>query len=228
MARGRPSRRAQRDETAAALAGVRAKSGRRARAAGRTMPPTGHGRGAPARALARLGERQGRNGVDLLVKQSQRHTAGNQDLEPRARAAQLGHKSASVEHLLEVVEQEQYPPFIKVVDQGGHERPGALLGQRQGLGDKGRDEFGVPEGGKVDKDDPVGVLPGYRGRHPPGQAGFTDTARPGQCQQPRLFFAEQGLHSLLGGFPADKRASWRAGGELGLRPHQRRKGHRQN
>ena len=128
--------------------------------------------------------------------------------------------------MLEVVEQEKYPPFIKVVDQGGQERPRSLFGERQGLGYTGRDEFGVPEGAKVDKDGPVGVLPGYRGGHPAGQAGLADPAGPRQCQQPHFFLAEQALHIFLGLVPAYKRAHLWVGCEVVLPPHQRRERHR--
>ena len=46
--------------------------------------------------VARVGERQGLNGVDLLIPQSQRHTASYQDLEPRAGTAKFRHKLRSV------------------------------------------------------------------------------------------------------------------------------------
>ena len=100
------------------------------------------------------GDLQGWEGVDPLRGDAQGLSRGREELELGGRGEQGC--DGRVDHLLEVVQDQQHLFACEVVGEGVFQGAPLGLSQGQGLGDVGNDEVWVGGGGEVDEEDPVG------------------------------------------------------------------------
>ena len=135
----------------------------------------------------RIGRRgQARDRVFLLARDPQRRAAGDDQLELGGRSEELADERCGVDHLLEVVEDEQDPPAGDPLRQLFADRHPALLDEAEDRRDRRADQGRLTnrlEGHEVDA---VGERLGDARRELQRQAGLARAARSGQGQQARL------------------------------------------
>ena len=157
------------------------------------------------------GSRQRRHRILPLGPQPQHRAAGGQDHHPRAAGQQLAQAGGGLDHLLQVVQDQQPRAITERLGQRLHRRarPGQV-GPRHPA-DGGRDQPRVGDGLQWHEHraraEPVLQPLAHRHRQP----GLADPTRPGQRHQPRPGTLHQPSHLPDGPLP----------------PQQRRRAHRQ-
>ena len=199
MARGIPWRRALIAATAGAFSLVTAKPGRTATARSmnsRTAPyaskvagSTRSGSAAGVQALeaghrARVGRgRQARDRILLLARDVEDGPAGDDDLDRRGAAQELGDHRRRGEDLLEVVEDEQQALVGEPFGEGVVDRACRALGDADRARDPRRDEHRVADRLERDEEHAVGEVVRGAGGQLQRQPGLARPARAGQRQE---------------------------------------------
>ena len=144
-----------------------------------------------------------RNGVFLLAGEAKCLATGDEDGEIGARGEQLGHARGRLDHLLEVVEEEQEPPGPDV------------LGKRRGCAQLSRrlleDELRIVDGGERHPEDAVRIGVRAKAGRLESEPRLTRPTWASQREQPDVVPCEE-LRDL---------------GELLFAAQERRRGHRQ-
>ena len=203
MASGRPSRRRQISATAAALPSVRAKPGRTARARSTNSATAGEDSSSATEAAPEPA-RQRQDRVFPLGPQPEHRAAGGQDRQLRAAGQQLAQVGRDLDHLLQVVQDQQPGAVAERLGQRlcrrarprqvGARRPADGGQDQPGIGDRvQRHEHGA-------RAEPVPQPLAYRHRQP----GLADPARPGQRHQPHPGLPEQIGHLADGPLPPEQ------------------------
>ena len=129
--------------------------------------------------------RQPGHGELLLAVDAQRGPAGDEDPQARRAGEHLGQHRGRVDHLLEVVEDEQHPAFAQRLGDAVDHGPVRLVGHADRARDGRRDQLPFPDRLQRDEPDPVGEVVGGGGRDLQRQTRLADATRPGERQQPR-------------------------------------------
>ena len=119
------------------------------------------------------------------------------------RPEELSDQRRGLDHLLEVVKDEQDLAGANPAGQAVADRDGAVLDESQGRGDRRSDEGRLANRFEGDEVDAVGEAFGDQRRELEGQAGLARPAWAGQGEQPGRTQHRAGLLEL--GAPADKR-----------------------
>jgi hypothetical protein len=206
MASGNPSRRRQISATAGAVSPVRANSACAA-CARSTKSRTASARQRLVRRRRRVAVRQpeGRNGVLALAGEAEPDPAGRQDRQPRAGGEQVGDVRSGLDHLFDVVQDEQQALAAHGRPQPRGERFAAGRPDAEGRRHGRHDQVGGRDGGERDEPDAVreGCFDrrGGRDREP----GLAHPAGTGQRQQADGRIGEQPTEGFHLAFPADER-----------------------
>ena len=158
IASGRPSSRAQIAATAAWFAAVRAKAGLAARAR-------------VTKSWTAAGDRQGMDGHDVLDRHPQHDPAGGEDLQLRAVGQQVGDLRRGLDHLFEVVQDEQRLAAGAGAPRAVRQAGGGPRRGDRGRGDRRQDEIRIAERSELDEADAVGESPARPGRRPEARGG---------------------------------------------------------
>jgi hypothetical protein len=110
------------------------------------------------RQVASVRQRQRRNSVFALAGEVQHDPAGHQYLEAGRSSQQLCYHQCGVQHLLEVVEHQQYSLLAQIALEDIEQRSPTLLPYAQRLGDGCGDQLGIADWGQVDKPDTISKL----------------------------------------------------------------------
>src|SRR5205823_9122548 len=108
------------------------------------------------------------------------------------RLEELVDRGCRVDHLLEVVEHQQYRLVTKLILERIQDRTIDALADVEGAGDLRRDQRRIRDGGKLHEEDAVGVVGEAFGRHLERKPRLAGTARTGQRHQPS--FVDEGAH----------------------------------
>jgi hypothetical protein len=170
------------------------------------------------------GDRQWRDGQQLLAGDPQRGATGGEDLQCRAGGEEGGDAGGGLDHLLDVVEEKQE---LTGLERRRHRRgqwPVSAFAHAERLGDRRRHQRRVADGGEVDEDGAVGEGRGDVVGDRQGEAGFADPAGAGQGQQGDGLLQQEGAGSSQLAFPAHQGGAHegQAGQRLG---RERRDGH---
>jgi hypothetical protein len=138
-----------------------------------------------------VGQRQGREGVPVLTRDTQDSAAGDQRRQRWAGGQQTGDDGAGIQHLLEVVEHQQRSPLAQKARHSLFDAAALDIPHPKRLRDARRDERGVAHGGEGDEPDAVREGVGGRRGHRERQAGLADAAGAGQGQQAHVVAAQQ-------------------------------------
>ncbi len=148
-----------------------------------------------ARGRRRVQQRQRGDDKDVFAGEAQHLAAGGEDLQVRSNGQEVGEERGRLDHLLDVVEQQQDVAWAQVggQDLGRGRSPSgcAHLLQAQRPRDRREDEGGVGDRGQADEDDPVRELRGKIGGDVQGQPRLADAARPRQGDEADLVAAQQ-------------------------------------
>jgi hypothetical protein len=117
--------------------------------------------------------------------------------------------------VLEVVEEKEELLLAQVLGERLEERPTGLLLEAEAVGDRGRDERGVGEGGKGDEEDTVGDVLDELGPRLEGEAGLAGPACSGEGEQAHVDPPEERSEGREFALSADERR--RLGREVGGR-----------
>ena len=104
---------------------------------------------------------EGRHRIEVLARQPKLRLAGGDDRQARGAGEQLGQQRRRVEHVLEVVEDEQALPGPEVIGQNGRGWLAADLSHPDRRGDRGRDLSRIGDGRQPDEPGTVAKV----GRH---------------------------------------------------------------
>ena len=187
IASGRPSSRRQISATAAALPSVRAKPGRTARARSTNSATAGDAAssasGTPA---GSAGSGSGGTGYSRSARSPSTVRLVARITTPRTAGQQRVDVAGRVDHLLQVVEDQQPPVVAEVLDQGlqRRARPGQLDPHRPG--DARQHQLGLGDRGQRDERDPAPKRsPAARPPPPPAGSCRPRPARSGSPAAPR-------------------------------------------
>ena len=185
----RAERRAR--STDSAFVSVSSKSGRAARARSTnsrtaSIPPQLRKRGTlrPIRQLER------RHRVDPFLRHPERSAARDEQLHAGCAGQQLAQERGSVEHVLEVVEQQQRLPLAQVLDKRLPRRVSRPFLDPELVGDRPRDEYRVGDAAELDQHGACGPAFGNAG-HLERQARLPRSGGTSQRQQPHLLAAQK-------------------------------------
>ena len=92
----------------------------------------------------------------MLAVQMQGRAAGDEHLQPWRGGQQIGDQRRGVQHLLEVIEQQQHPFRTKEGAQALLDRPGGDLDHAERVGDRRGDQVWVADRREVDEEDTIG------------------------------------------------------------------------
>ena len=120
----------------------------------------------------------------LLTADPQYHPAGHQHPQARRRLEQVRDHGRGVQHLLEVIQNDQHVPVGQTPFQGVQRPLLALSHQAERRGDRVGHERRITDRGQVDERRAVGPLPPGAPGHRQRQPRLTRPARPGQHHQP--------------------------------------------
>ena len=190
--RGRPG-----DEQADRLVAVERGRIRDPQLIGQLRPPIG----AEGRWIRR--RRQARHRVLLLARYVEGGSTRDDHLQLARRPEELSDQRRGLDHLLEIVEDEQDLAGADPAGQAVADRDGAVLDESQDRGDRRSDEGRLANRFEGDEVDAVGEALGDRRRELEGQAGLAGAARAGQGEQAGRAQHRAGLLELGG--PADER-----------------------
>ena len=174
--------------TAATCSAVKAKSSRTAcaRSTKSRTASEGGGRGSNVGLATATGCRlqtERRHRAFALAGEAQPHPAGDQNLQVRAGGEEGGDERSRLDHLLEVVEHQQQPPFPQGRLESGLNGFPAGLAHAEHVGDRLRHQARVADRVKRDVADPAGEVAGHGGRGRHGEPGLADPTGTGQGQQ---------------------------------------------
>ena len=128
---------------------------------------------------------QSGHGELLLAVDAQRSPAGDEDPQARRAGEHLGQHRGRVDHLLEVVEDEQHLAVAQRLGDAVDHGPVRLVGHADRSSDGRRDQLPFTDRLQRDEPDPVGEVVGGGRRNLQGQPRLADAARPGERQQAR-------------------------------------------
>ena len=128
--------------------------------------------------------RQPGDGELLLAVDAQGGPAGDEDPQARRASEHLGQHRGRVDHLLEVVEDEQHPAFAQRLGNAVDHGPVRLVGHADRARNGRRDQLPFPDRFQRDEPDAVGEVVGGGGRDLQRQTRLADATRPGERQQP--------------------------------------------
>ena len=148
------------------------------------------GPGAGDEQLNGLGRRQRIDRDIVLAREAEHHPAGGEDRQLLAIGEQIGNPRGGIDHLLQVIEDEQQMARLQIGDQLAIDRQRTLITQAQPAGNSGQDQILIVYRGQIDEPGPVAELPGDLGSDLQGQAGLADAAWAGQRHE-RYVVAEE-------------------------------------
>src|SRR5215471_15694095 len=139
------------------------------------------------RKMGKIRDRQRWDGKLLFPLDMEHRTAGHADGEMRATGQQVGHVWSCRQDLLEVVEYEQHVFVLQEGFEESHKRQCPVLFDFERLSDGGNDQVGVADRSQLDERDAIGKVVEELSGDLQNQAGFADTASPGEGHQTHLW-----------------------------------------
>ena len=136
-----------------------------------------------ARQAGRIRDAQWWDGKLALALEVQDGAAGDEHVELRSRAEQLGDERRRTGHLLEVVEHQQHGLVTQVILERLQQRAVRRLADPQGGSDGRRHQALVGDGSQLDEEDAIGVLTQAFGGHLQRQSGLAGATRAGERDQ---------------------------------------------
>ena len=133
-------------------------------------------------ARSALGQAEGPDRDDLLAAHAKRRLAGHEDAAQWRRGRQLGHLRRGVEHVLEVVEDQQHPPLPHEFPQADRRRD-ALLRHAQRAGDRRRHPGRIGDPLEPHEEHPVREVLEHRVARGERQPRLAGAARAGEREQ---------------------------------------------
>ena len=130
-----------------------------------------------------VGEPEGWNRVLALPVEAEGFPAGGQDPDLLGGRQQLADLAGGLQHLLEVVQDQEQVLVPKVVDDRLDRRAVGGLPKPQGLGYRGKDQGGVGDRGQGHEECPVLRLGQQLGGRPERQPGLAGSPRAGESQK---------------------------------------------
>ncbi len=145
------------------------------------------------------------NGKFLFLTDPQGFAAGHQQGQSWTSSNQLIEVDGGVDHLLEVIEQDETVLLAEVASKGLPDTRFALHNDSGCLGDRLRDQRRLAHGSERDESNAVFERMVHFGSGSDGKASFSDASRPGERDQRKIWLGKQPSEGRKLPFPADER-----------------------